>query len=129
MEVDGPQIYTGRPSTTRVATSDGAMRSKDDPCTSSHDGDGNPGTSSGDEHGYGIKHSTRSVVERTTAMQGSGTRGHDGGCLARNDGNPGTSSHNEDYSSYLTLLAALPVDYSDDEELNQAIIASMESPT
>ncbi|XP_062418993.1 uncharacterized protein LOC134131245 [Pungitius pungitius] len=128
LEVDGPQIYTGRPSTTNVATSDGGMRSKDDP-TSSHDGDGNPGTSSGDEHGYGIKHANSSVVERPTAMQGSGTSGHDGGCLARNDGNPGTSSHNEDYSSYLTLMAALPDDYSDDEELNQAIIASMESQT
>lgn len=47
------------------------------------------------------------VVERPTAMQGSGTRGHDGGCLARNDGNPGTSSHNKDCSSYLRLLASM----------------------
>ncbi|XP_060941362.1 G2/M phase-specific E3 ubiquitin-protein ligase-like [Limanda limanda] len=43
------------------------------------------------------------------------------------DGNPGTSGHDEDYSSYLTLMAAHPDDSSDDEELNQAIIASMES--
>ncbi|XP_053281200.1 G2/M phase-specific E3 ubiquitin-protein ligase [Pleuronectes platessa] len=60
-------------------------------------------------------------------MQGSGTSGHDGGSLARSDGNPGTSGPDEDYSSYLTLTAALPDGSSDDEELNQAIIASMES--
>uniref|UniRef100_UPI003AAF0910 G2/M phase-specific E3 ubiquitin-protein ligase-like n=1 Tax=Centroberyx gerrardi TaxID=166262 RepID=UPI003AAF0910 len=47
--------------------------------------------------------------------------------FARSDGNPGTSSHDEDYSSYLTLVATLPDNSSDDEELNQAIIASMES--
>ncbi|XP_056267346.1 uncharacterized protein LOC130191708 [Pseudoliparis swirei] len=154
------------------------MRSRDDPCTSSQDGDGNPGTGSGDEHGYGITHATRSVVRRRTAMQGSGTSGHDGGCLARSDGNPGTSGddggslarsdgnpgtsgddggslarsdgnpgtsgddggslarsdgnpgtsgEDGDYSSYLRLMAALPDDSSDDEEFNQAIIASMES--
>ncbi|XDV25542.1 hypothetical protein PO909_029448, partial [Leuciscus waleckii] len=51
----------------------------------------------------------------------------DGGCLARTDGNPATSSHDEDYSSYLTLMATLPDDSSDDEELQQAIMASMES--
>ncbi|XP_056263456.1 uncharacterized protein LOC130188915 isoform X2 [Pseudoliparis swirei] len=159
LEVYGSQIHTGRPSTTRVATR--AMRSRDDPCTSSQDGDGNPGTGSGDEHGYGITHATRSVVRRRTAMQGSGTSGHDGGCLARSDGNPGTSGddggslarsdgnpgtsgddggslarsdgnpgtsgEDGDYSSYLRLMAALPDDSSDDEEFNQAIIASMES--
>ena len=75
-EINGPQIHTGRPSTTSVTTR--AMRSKDNPCTSSQDGDGNPGTSSGDEHGNGIQHFTRSVVERRAAMQGSGTSGHDG---------------------------------------------------
>jgi len=56
-----------------------------------------------------------------------GISGLDGGCLARTDGNPATSSHDEDYSSYLTLMATLPDDSSDDEELQQAIMASMES--
>ncbi|XP_035516982.1 G2/M phase-specific E3 ubiquitin-protein ligase-like, partial [Morone saxatilis] len=38
-----------------------------------------------------------------------------------------TTDHVSDYARYLTLVATLPPDSSDDEELNQAIIASMES--
>uniref|UniRef100_UPI003AAF346D G2/M phase-specific E3 ubiquitin-protein ligase-like n=1 Tax=Centroberyx gerrardi TaxID=166262 RepID=UPI003AAF346D len=117
VEVDGPQIHTGMSShgTTRAATRFRVMRSNDYPCASSHDGDGNPGTSGHDG----------GCLARSDGNPG--TSGHDEGCLARSDGNPGTSGHDEDYSSYLTLVATLPDDSSDDEELNQAIIASMES--
>lgn len=37
------------------------------------------------------------------------------------------SVNDEDYSSYLTLVASLSGDSSDDEDLNQAIIASLEN--
>ncbi|XP_063323489.1 G2/M phase-specific E3 ubiquitin-protein ligase-like [Pelmatolapia mariae] len=64
--------------------------------------------------------------------------------MARSDDKPSTSSHSrdfnarskdipaisvndEDYSSYLTLVASLSGDSSDDEDLNQAIIASLEN--
>ncbi|KAL7394479.1 hypothetical protein ABVT39_026611 [Epinephelus coioides] len=77
--------------------------------------DGNPGTS-GDDGG---------LLARDDGNPG--TSGDDGGCLARDDGKPGTTDHDGDYASYLTLVATLPPDSSDDEELNQAIIASMES--
>lgn len=111
VEVD-PQIHTGM-------SSHGTTRA---------DGDGNPGTSSEDEDGYGTNHLTSSAVKRHKGSDGNpGTSGHDGSYLARRDGNPGMSVHDEDYSSYLSLMAALSDDLSDDEDLNQAIIASMES--
>ncbi len=114
VEVDGPQNHTGMSSHgTRASTRFRLMRSND-PCTRSHDGDGNLGTSSDDEDSYGTNHAASSAVRRHEVMQGS-------------DGNPGTSGHDEDYSSYLTLMATLPDDFSDDEELKQAISASMES--
>lgn len=120
VEVDGPQIRTDMSSngTTRAATRFRVMGSNEYPSTSSHDGDGKPGTSTGHEDSYGFNHTVSSS-------------GHDGGCLARGDGNPGTSGtttdHGGDYASYLTLVATLPPDSSDDEELNLAIIAGMES--
>lgn len=107
------------------------MRSTEYPSISSHDVDGNPDISTGDEDGYGPNHTASSAVKRRREMQGSegnpGTSGHGGGCLARSDGNPGTSGHDEDYASYLTLMASDQSDSSDDEQLNQAILASMES--
>ncbi|XP_034722118.1 uncharacterized protein LOC117941138 [Etheostoma cragini] len=94
------------------------MKSNEHPSTSSHGGDGKPATSTGHEDCYGSNHTVSS-------------NGHDRGCLARDDGNPATSGtttdHGGDYASYLTLVATLPHDSSDDEELNQAIIASLES--
>ncbi|KAA8594381.1 hypothetical protein FQN60_005215, partial [Etheostoma spectabile] len=120
VEVDGPQIPTDMSSngTTRAATRFRVMRSNEHPSTSSHGGDGKPATSTGHEDSYGSNHTVSS-------------NGHDRGCLARDDGNPGTSGTTSDrggdYASYLTLVSTLPHDSSDDEELNQAIIASLES--
>ncbi|KAL0973467.1 hypothetical protein UPYG_G00204290 [Umbra pygmaea] len=124
VEVDAPQIRTDMSSdgTTRAATRFRVMRSNEYPSTSSHDGNGKPGTSTGHEDSYGSNHTVSSS-------------GHDGGCLERGDGNPGTSGtttvHGGDYASYLTLVDSLLPDSSDDEELNQVlipgIIASMES--
>lgn len=87
------------------------------PDTSGPDGkcsagsDGIPGTS-GLDGGPGTT-STRDIS------------GGDVICLARHDG---SSCPNEDnYSSYLTLVATISDDSSEDEGLKQAIIASMES--
>lgn len=79
-EVDGPQICTDMSSicTTRAATKFRVMRSNEYPRTSSHDGDGKPGTSTGHEDSYGSNHTVSSS-------------GHNGGCFAKGDGNPGTS--------------------------------------
>ena len=75
--------------------------------------DGNPRTSSDNENGSGTNHATSSAVMRPRVMKGS-------------DGNRGNSGLDEDYSSYLSLVATFPDDSSDDEDLNQAIIASMD---
>lgn len=79
-EVDGPQILTDMSSngTTRAATRFRVMRSNEYPSTSSHDG--KPGTSTGHEDSYCSNHTIS-------------TSGEDGGCLARDDGNPGTTDH------------------------------------
>ncbi|CAM4493866.1 unnamed protein product [Leuciscus chuanchicus] len=114
-EVSGQQIPTSMSShgTTRASTS-------------SHDEDGNPGPNcDADEDRSNATNHTADSAARSGGNPGMS--GLDGGCLARTDGNPATSSHDEDYSSYLTLMATLPDDSSDDEELQQAIMASMES--
>ena len=77
-------------------------------------GDGKPGAS-GDDGAYLAK-----------GDGNPGTSGDDGGCLANGDRNPGRTDHDH-YASYLTLVATLLPDSSDDKELNQAMIASMES--
>ena len=105
--VVGPQIHTGMRShgTTRAGTSFSIH-------TNSHR-DSNP-TSSDFENSSGPNHAASSAVMRPRAMEGS-------------DGNRGNSGLDEDYSSYLSLVATFPDDSSDDEVLNQAIIASMVS--
>ena len=80
--------------TTRAATRFRVMRSNEYPSTSSHDGDGKPGTSTGHEDSYCSNHTVS-------------TSGDDGGCLARDDGNPGTADHDGDYASYLILFSSL----------------------
>lgn len=101
---------------------------------------------SDDENKNDTSHTTNSgksgVMQGTDGYCGHG--GHDGGSLARNDDiagtssqgrgssarsdcNPSTSCADEDYSSYLTLMATLPDDSTDDEDLNLALIASLES--
>ncbi|XP_076738804.1 G2/M phase-specific E3 ubiquitin-protein ligase-like [Maylandia zebra] len=105
----------------------------------------NPGTSSDEEDDTGTNCIGRSVGKRQRAKQGSdGNSICDEGYMARSDDKPSTSSHSrdfnarsedipamsvndEDYSSYLTLVASLSGDSSDDEDLNQAIIASLEN--
>ncbi|KAL3967065.1 G2/M phase-specific E3 ubiquitin-protein ligase [Sarotherodon galilaeus] len=105
----------------------------------------NPGTSSDEEDDTGTNCIGRSVGKRRRAKQGSdGNSICDEGYMARSDDKPSTSSHSrdfnarsedipamsvndEDYSSYLTLVASLSGDSSDDEDLNQAIIASLEN--
>ncbi|KAG1927281.1 G2/M phase-specific E3 ubiquitin-protein ligase [Pimephales promelas] len=114
-EVSGQQILTSMSShgTTRASTR-------------SYDEDGNPGSNcDADEARSNATNHTADSAARSGGNPG--ISGLDGGCLARTDGNPATSSHDEDYSSYLTLMATLPDDSSDDEELQQAIMASMES--
>ncbi|XP_028458425.1 uncharacterized protein LOC114571330 [Perca flavescens] len=120
--------------TTRAATRFRAMKSNEYPSTSSHDGEGKPGTSTGHEDSYGPNHTVSSSGHDGGCLArgdgSAGTSGDDGGYLANGNGNPGTSGtttdHVGDYASYLTLVATLPPDSSDDEELNQAIFASME---
>ncbi|KAK7171913.1 hypothetical protein R3I93_004269 [Phoxinus phoxinus] len=114
-EVSGQQILTSM-------SSQGTTRAS----TSSHDEDGNPGPNCDADEGR--SNATNHTADNAARSGGNpGMSGLDGGCLARTDGNPATSSHDEDYSSYLTLMATLPDDSSDDEELQQAIMASMES--
>ncbi|XP_056437117.1 uncharacterized protein LOC130374401 isoform X2 [Gadus chalcogrammus] len=105
--VVGPQIHTGMHShgTTRAGTSFSSH-------ANSHR-DSNP-TSTDFENSSGPNHAASSAVMRPRAMEGS-------------DGNRGSSGLDEDYSSYLSLVATFPDDSSDDEDLNQAIIASMAS--
>ncbi|XP_049922930.1 uncharacterized protein LOC126404025 [Epinephelus moara] len=96
-EVDGPQIRTDMSSngTTRAATRFRVMRSNEYPGTRSHDGDGKPGTSTGHEDSYGSNHTVSSHGHDGGCLGkgdgNPGTSGNDGGCLARDDGNPGTS--------------------------------------
>lgn len=138
VEVGTPQIQTGM-------SSHGTTR--DVARFSLGDGNGNPVTTS-DDDSYGNNHITNSVVKRPRVMQGNvgncgesshdvgslagshgsaGTSGYDGGSCARSVCDPSTSGHDEDYSSYLTLMATLSDDCSDDEDLNLAIIASLGS--
>ena len=105
--VDGPQIHTGMRShgTTRAGTSFSSH-------ANSHR-DANP-NSSAIENSSGTNHATSSAVMRPGVMEGS-------------DGNRGNSGLDEEYSSYLSLVAIFSDVSSDDEDLNQAIIASMDS--
>ncbi|XP_030588086.1 G2/M phase-specific E3 ubiquitin-protein ligase [Archocentrus centrarchus] len=135
-EVGGPQIQAGMSTqaTSRVTTR-----------FSSHAKGYNPVTSSDDEDGTSTNSIARSSGKRLRGKQVSdGSSICDKDYMARSEGNPGTSSHSEgfmarsgdvpvtsandeDYSSYLTLVASLSGESSGDEDLNQAIIASLES--
>ncbi|XP_030604857.1 uncharacterized protein LOC115793852 [Archocentrus centrarchus] len=135
-DVGGPQIQAGMSTqaTSRVTTR-----------FSSHAKGDNPGTSSDDEDGTGTNRIARSSGKRLrakTVSDGSsicdkdymarsegnpGTRGHSEGFMARSGDVPVMSANDEDYSSYLTLVASLSGESSGDEDLNQAIIASLES--
>ncbi|XP_063755391.1 uncharacterized protein LOC134874991 [Eleginops maclovinus] len=128
------QIPAGMSSCVTTRAASRAMRNND-PCTGNIDGEGNPGTGTGIDDDYNddaTNHPATSAVKRSRLVVegvdgGPGTSSQDGGCLPRSDGNHGTSGH-DDYSSYLALVSTLPDDSSDDEELNKAIIASMECP-
>ena len=98
----GPDSGPGASSTRGISGPDGGCPAGSDGIPHTSGPDGGPGTSS-----------TRSIS------------GPDEACLARHNG---TSSLDEDnYSSYLTLVATISDDSSEDEGLQQAIIASMES--
>lgn len=138
VEVGTPQIETDM-------SSHGTTRAETRFCLG--DGNGNHVTTS-DDDSYGNNYITNSVVKRPRVMKGNvsnsedsshdvgsfagthgsaGTSGYDGGSRGRSACNPSTSGHDEDYSSYLRLMDNLSDDCSDDEDLNMAIIASLES--
>ncbi|KAG7455575.1 G2 M phase-specific E3 ubiquitin-protein ligase-like [Solea senegalensis] len=98
----GPDSGPSTSSTRGISGPDGGCPAGNDGIPHTSGPDSGPGTSS-----------TRAIS------------GPDEVCLARHNG---TSSLNEDnYSSYLTLVATISDDSSEDEGLQQAIIASMES--
>lgn len=87
----------------------------------SHEQDGKLGTCSNDEDVTII-----SVLGGDRSDATPGCSNHDGNNLGQSDRNLTTKVYDEDYSSYLTLVASIS-DESTDDELNLAIMASMES--
>lgn len=120
VELVGPQTPMGRSGqiTTRSAARFG--------CDSSHSGDGSPRTKTDDEDCSGTN--TTSAIKNCAVMENTpGTSGHDAEGDARSDSNPAPGCCDEDYVSYVTVVATISDESSDDEELNKAITASLES--
>lgn len=67
----------------------------------------------------------RGLGRREGGSLSSCASGHDVGYPGRSNENPGPSNAGN-YSSYISLVVSFPDEFSEDEDLNQAIIASMQ---
>lgn len=123
VEVEGPQTSMESHVTTRPVTRFSSR-------SQNHHEGGIPCSTSNNESGHVINLDPASAVKRQKGKQEDGQSsmsGHNKSCHERSNANPSTRPHDDDYSSYLTLVAAISDESSDDDEINMALIASKES--